>query len=344
MMNNIFAPTLQFGEMGGQRRRQKREWREERPPDFALNFLLLLEAELKKAKQLVEDFKTIYRNAQSVDLDRGILRQVVTGENQTHQDQSIALEFQDDDAEYSDLAALSKSCVTSDSIQYEPGDDLRVTSADLSVGSGDAESICDSAASSCCGQSISQAHRQQQVLQQLHASRLECIACRGHFHLHEVIHVGCIGRHAYCKDCLKHLFLLSTRDESLFPPKCCGNIIPVCLVEEIFTAEERERFRGAQVEHATDNKVYCARSGCGRFIPVKEGVDDRACCEACGHETCTYCKGKSHEGDCPADDTLRHFLDYAEEQHWQRCFCCKRVVERPDGCDHMTYGDIYSVL
>lgn len=113
-------------------------------------------------------------------------------------------------------------------------------------------------------------------------------------------------------------------------------MIPVSLLQAAFTPDESDAFHNAELEYSSTDRVYCADSGCGRFIHVKDGVDDRASCGKCGNETCVHCKREAHDGDCLADETLQQFLEFAAEQNWQRCFGCKRVVERPEGCNHMT--------
>ena len=156
------------------------------------------------------------------------------------------------------------------------------------------------------------------------------------YHPHETIRLDCASRHVYCRNCLRDLFVLSITDESLFPPKCCGSIIPVSLIDEKLTLEESNAFHDAETEYSTSNRVYCAQFDCGRFISMKDVVDDRAHCGACGNETCIHCKREAHHGDCPADEALQNLIAYAAEEHWQRCFGCGAMVERPEGCNHMT--------
>jgi len=333
--DDIYALNLQLEEIEAQRERQTGKWREDSPPDYALAFLDF-ETELKKAIQLVEDLRIAHSIAQAVDLDAAAIRQVNTEESQAHQDRNIALKLQDDNAENPDLAAITDNNVIDDKFPFESWGDLGLSPTDRSAPSEDFESICESITSSFAGPSVSYALRQQDVLQQLHHRKLECVACRGENHPHETIHLDCIGQHMYCKDCLKKLFILSIKDESLFPPMCCGSVIPVSLVEETFTSDESDAFYSAETEYSTTNRVYCAHFECGHFIPVKPGVDDRAYCGACNNETCIHCKREAHEGDCPADDVLQNFLEFAAGRHWQRCFGCMRMVERPEGCDHIT--------
>lgn len=337
--NDIFALTLQIEEIEAQRERQTGKWREDSPPDFSLAFLDF-EAELKKAVHLVEDLKLAHSIAQAIDLDAAILQQANTEESQAHQDRNIAFKLQDDDAEDPDLSAIidDNAVVDDNKSQFENyWNNLVLGHMEPSTPSNDdVESICESITSSFVGPSMPYALRQQQGLQQLRDLKLQCVACREQFHPNETIYLNCIGRHVYCKDCLKELFILSIKDESLFPPTCCRKVIPVSLIKETFTLEEFEAYHNAEVEYSTTNRVYCSRIECGRFIPVKDGVDDRAYCGACSNETCVHCKGDAHEGDCPADEALQKFIEFAAEQHWQRCFGCRRMVERPVGCDHIT--------
>ncbi|KAL2808002.1 hypothetical protein BJX63DRAFT_410661, partial [Aspergillus granulosus] len=62
-----------------------------------------------------------------------------------------------------------------------------------------------------------------------------------------------------------------------------------------------------------------------------------ATCPDCGHTTCTNCKGRVHTGDCPNDTSMQQLLATAQENGWQRCYSCWRMVELDHVCNHMTF-------
>ncbi|KIW17821.1 hypothetical protein PV08_05016 [Exophiala spinifera] len=161
-----------------------------------------------------------------------------------------------------------------------------------------------------------------------------CEACREPKKQCEVMENEC--SHAYCKQCLQELFDLSTRDESLFPPRCCKEPIPLDDARIFLTKELLDRFGRARIEFETTNRTYCFRKTCSAFIPSDSIAGDVATCPQCLTETCAICKDGAHYGDCPEDTTLQEILAAATENGWQRCYSCRRLVELEVGCNHMT--------
>jgi len=66
-------------------------------------------------------------------------------------------------------------------------------------------------------------------------------------------------------------------------------------------------------------------------------MNEQATCPDCSTVTCTLCKAASHRGDCPADTVLQQVLQTADENRWQRCYSCRRLVELDIGCNHITF-------
>jgi hypothetical protein len=167
-----------------------------------------------------------------------------------------------------------------------------------------------------------------------HAQKYECTACTDSFPLCSVARSPC--DHRYCTSCIATLFEEAIKSASRFPPKCCSQLIPLALVKSYLTPASILLFEQRTVELATPNRTYCSKEACNAFIEstfVKENI---ATCQKCCQKTCTTCKLKSHEGDCPEDNALQSLVKTAAEKGWQRCFKCHRIVERRSGCNHMT--------
>lgn len=144
--------------------------------------------------------------------------------------------------------------------------------------------------------------------------------------------------HDYCKDCIIRLFSLATREESLFPPRCCKQSIPLAAADVFFSSNFIKNFEEKSVEFSTVNRVYCAWPTCSVFIPPSHINGDTAVCPTCGFWVCTICKGPPHHGrDCPEDTALSSLIQTARQAGWQRCYRCRRVVELAHGCNHMTW-------
>ncbi|EED11906.1 hypothetical protein TSTA_110850 [Talaromyces stipitatus ATCC 10500] len=48
--------------------------------------------------------------------------------------------------------------------------------------------------------------------------------------------------HGFCRDCIRQLFLGAIKDEELYPPRCCGQIIPPGITLRILTYHELQDF------------------------------------------------------------------------------------------------------
>ncbi|KAI0997992.1 hypothetical protein K3495_g10199 [Podosphaera aphanis] len=333
--DDIFALSLQLEEIETQHLVRKGKWSETSPPDTVVA-LLDFEKELVNAIQRIEDKKRAHSIAKAVEDDAAILQLLNNEEVQASRDRQIALTSQDDDTQNFDESSINKSIVADENTAWLSWSELDFNKDPEFSVAPDVESICESLTSSFVGPSVPYVQRQKLALDQLPNRMLECSVCIDKFYPHKAVRLECTDGHIYCKACLKHRFILSITDETLFPPKCCGNLIPISLVEDVMTPDESKRFYEAEEEYSTLNRVYCSRPSCGRFISPKFVVNDLAHCNDCDHETCIHCKREAHIGECPADEALQSFMAYASEQHWKRCFKCQAMVERLHGCNHMT--------
>lgn len=161
-----------------------------------------------------------------------------------------------------------------------------------------------------------------------------CIACGDRKHFARLAKAPC--SHEYCRECFSRLFRDAMVDESLFPPRCCKQSIPLDKSRLFLNAEVVQQFRKKAIEFSTPNRTYCHRQQCAVFIPPNNCTGPTALCDECGHHTCTTCKGASHSGDCPNDGPLQQVIELAREQGWQRCQNCWGMVELNTGCNHMT--------
>ncbi|OAL52699.1 ariadne RING finger [Pyrenochaeta sp. DS3sAY3a] len=186
------------------------------------------------------------------------------------------------------------------------------------------------------GPSLNYAERQAVTLRKL-TMEFQCTACTDRVSRGDMVTAQC--GHRYCADCMKSLFMRSTKDEGLYPPKCCKIPIPLALVARHMDANDLSTFQLAAVEFATQHRVYCSNLNCAKFIVpdnIKSGLQ-RADCAACGTETCAICmNGYHYSRDCPDDPSLHQTRELAKSLGWQTCGACNRVVQLRSGCNHMT--------
>ena len=162
-----------------------------------------------------------------------------------------------------------------------------------------------------------------------------CICCDTLIPLFKLLFAPC--GHYYCEECLQSLFRLSMSDETLFPPRCCHQHIPLTSAKLYLGSDLIEHFQKKSIEFSTPDRTYCHRQTCSAFIPPQSIEGDRGSCPDCGSSTCRICKSQSHTGDCPQDGATQQVLNLAEEEGWQRCSNCRRLVELHHGCNHITY-------
>ncbi|KAI6150011.1 hypothetical protein EDD17DRAFT_1197334 [Pisolithus thermaeus] len=167
-----------------------------------------------------------------------------------------------------------------------------------------------------------------------------CVICQDPIHGSE-IQVPC-GHH-YDIPCITDLFQSSTRDESLYPPRCCRQNIPFSQVQPHFSRDLVTQFQEKSRELGTLNRVYCARQTCSRFLgPLTEtlfGVTVYDCSAPnCGTRTCASCRGQ-YDGwmhTCRRDQGAEHVLNLGHTEGWSRCPGCSQLIELDMGCYHMT--------
>ncbi|KAI1150465.1 hypothetical protein F4825DRAFT_468172 [Nemania diffusa] len=163
--------------------------------------------------------------------------------------------------------------------------------------------------------------------------RRPCVACGEMNRFIDLARAPC--QHEYCRECLNSLFQHAMLDESLFPPRCCRQIIPVDANRFFLGSDLAEQFKKKAVELSTPNRNYCHRPTCSAFIPPSRVENGVAWCPQCNTPTCITCKGAAHQGDCPSDTELQRVLEVARQERWQRCPECRTMVELNVGCFHI---------
>ena len=160
-----------------------------------------------------------------------------------------------------------------------------------------------------------------------------CTACTSAKPLSDLYQTPC--GHFYCQKCIQNLFELSATDETLFPPRCCRQPIPLSSIKMYLSSATVQIFEKKSIEFQTQDRTYCSQQACSSFIPKDHTTGELATCGECGTQTCTVCKANAHNGDCPQDTETQQILEIARECGWQRCYKCRRVVELEVGCNHI---------
>ncbi|KAK0647064.1 hypothetical protein B0T16DRAFT_429654 [Cercophora newfieldiana] len=269
--------------------------------------------ELTECSQILADRAICRSVAQAVDLDAAAIRALLAEEERAIQDRDLAFRLA---GKPNPRAAAPATQPTTLSADW--GNPMDIDADDYAKSLGNAES------------SKWAASRADVV------EMKTCVVCGDEHRLFNICTSNACG-HSYCRGCLVSLFQASMKDESLFPPKCCGNPITIQMSRHILSAELIGTFNAKKIEFETPNRTYCSDLKCSTFIPpqaIKGGV---ATCVRCRANTCAVCKKAEHQGqDCPDDPATQALLRLAKEQQWQKCYKCAHLVELNHGCNHIT--------
>ena len=168
----------------------------------------------------------------------------------------------------------------------------------------------------------------------------ECISCFDDIPENQAVALPC--HHSYCKPCFSHLISTAIHSEDTFPPKCCLSEVPKSTIHRNLPAKEWKSYSDKALEYAVPvaNRYYCASPACAKWIDARNAKRTNGAlqCPHCKESLCTVCRGPSHPSneDCPQDFGLERLMEEAEWSGWRRCFQCRTLVERKDGCLHMT--------
>ncbi|KAF8841101.1 hypothetical protein BDN67DRAFT_967583 [Paxillus ammoniavirescens] len=152
--------------------------------------------------------------------------------------------------------------------------------------------------------------------------------------------------HHYDIACVTELFQAATRDETLYPPRCCRRNIPVARVQPYLSQTLITEFQQKSEEFSTLKRVYCSSPHCSRFLgPLSEriwGGKIYACpAPDCTRRTCGSCRGEYrglmlHNCHTDAGADTAQVLTLGRDAGWSRCPGCSQMIELNTGCFHMT--------
>ncbi|CAG8892386.1 unnamed protein product [Penicillium egyptiacum] len=126
-----------------------------------------------------------------------------------------------------------------------------------------------------------------------------CVSCSESHHESDMIRNSC--SHVYCQGCVIRLLQNSLADESLFPPRCCRQPLPLeaarCIIDDGLWA----RFEEKTIEHGHQHRTYCSDPACSRYILPAYVHGTIGTCRLCNRQTCTLRKKINHQGECVDD-------------------------------------------
>ena len=122
------------------------------------------------------------------------------------------------------------------------------------------------------------------------------------------------------------------------PFQCCQLAVHPDLALDLLSEAFRAQYELWLEERAEPNPIYCSNRMCGIFLPLRHSNGpDEIRCNRCVEATCRHCRNRFHPGrECAADIGTQQVRGLAASQGWKACPSCAHMVERRDGCIHMT--------
>ncbi|KAH8548697.1 hypothetical protein BGW37DRAFT_523180 [Umbelopsis sp. PMI_123] len=161
--------------------------------------------------------------------------------------------------------------------------------------------------------------------------------------------------HAFCSACLAQYLEVKMKEPVMtFPVKCphfeCQNVISDQLVDKVLDIEAMTTWWDKYAEAGMSNKIYCPHPDCA--VPLENELITNGCntmaeCPVCNRAFCGSCMTMWHPGckDISCEDNMtwtaeqkdmRALLNTADSLLWSCCPKCKSIVEKTQGCNHMT--------
>jgi len=165
---------------------------------------------------------------------------------------------------------------------------------------------------------------------------------------------GCA--HAFCTACLSSYISAKTQGGRISDVKCpgdgedCCNVLDPELCQGIISGEAFEALCAAlcmSMVEGAGNFCYCPFNDCSEILVDDRGGDvPESECPACRRLFCARCGVPWHAGiSCaeygqlaPGDKGKEDLvvLEMAKGEKWKRCPHCKFLVDKIEGCVHIT--------
>ncbi|KAI8930947.1 hypothetical protein NX059_011962 [Plenodomus lindquistii] len=215
--DELAALALQLEELGLASTSAKGKYRLDHPPDFEVA-LSSFQAECEAYMTFLGDQKLAQSMGAAVHTDEAIISNLTARELQSHADRQFVLQLSNDDPE------IEPPPHSADAPAQPDIEDWMSTITGTMVAHSVVEFSDDE---SEAGPSLNYAERQAVTMRKLN-TQFHCIACTDRVPRANMVTAPC--GHRYCGECVKSLFMRSTKDEDLYPPKCCKRPIPLAFV------------------------------------------------------------------------------------------------------------------
>ena len=173
--------------------------------------------------------------------------------------------------------------------------------------------------------------------------KIECIICNEMFIVNEKNKNEKCG-HAFCNSCWYDFLSVKIKDNKLSSIKCLDynckeklsdEFIINLLNSDINLLNKYNRYK-FELEIINDpNKKLCPYPNCGSYLELKQIRQRDVTCKN-NHKFCFICLKNPH-GKLPCDENIdKSILEYAKNNFVKKCPKCGIVIEKNNGCNHIT--------
>ncbi|KAG1819232.1 uncharacterized protein BJ212DRAFT_1268100 [Suillus subaureus] len=168
------------------------------------------------------------------------------------------------------------------------------------------------------------------------------------------LRLGC--GHIYCAPCMRH-FLTSALDSGQFPLTCMGDEtqckvpIPIPTIQQFLPQTSFNRLLevvfNAHISRHPQEFKYCKTPDCNQiYRSTDPNTTVVGQCPSCFSNICTSCHDDVHDGMNCAENKRQtgRVAEERETEAWlaahdgrvKKCPTCQALIEKVDGCNHMT--------
>ncbi|CZR59200.1 uncharacterized protein PAC_09092 [Phialocephala subalpina] len=185
-------------------------------------------------------------------------------------------------------------------------------------------------------QTIAEDHRKKKEVEkkpkESKSKQVDCVSCMEPGNKKEMAVLPC--DHAYCSECITGAFKSALKSHTPF--KCCSTTISTANLTAHLSNSFIQKYNLLLLELSTKKPTYCSSPTCSKFIPPSSIHGPIATCTSCRTRTCVACTKQEHSGVCKEDKDGKKVEELAKKKGWKQCPKCSQILERTEGCLHMT--------
>jgi hypothetical protein len=152
----------------------------------------------------------------------------------------------------------------------------------------------------------------------------------------EVFMCNCEHKRNFCESCLHHYVIYKVRTfEEVHCPHdgCSAKLEPSSDFFKALPLDIQKNYKKIYqffMISKDPNLKICPKEDCEGIIRVTG--DNLMLCDICTRSFCGNCLLEQHEGECDSHEVLF----FEENLHYRRCKKCKFIIEKNQGCNHIT--------